>query len=598
MMIRHRCSAPRAGLRMTSLGAGLALLAAMLLLSRPHDALAAPPAPDTTVALPPPELTAPDLGAPHTTRFAPGRVLVRLAPPPAHCAADVHIPALTGCWPLVLDVLHQVGLDRLLPLHPSLPAATPRRTSPLDRAFVALVDANADIPALVERLLHTPGVELASPDWIGFGAAPLSPPPDDPAFADQWALEQPSDADIDILAAWAVTRGDANVVIAVLDTGLEFDHADFAPERLHLGYDFVNDDDDPRDDLGHGTHVASIAAAGADDGVGIAGICPQCSLLPIKVLDSNNEGFYSWWIAGLTYAVDHGASVINLSAGGATDSELLRDAVRYAHAHDVPVVAAMMNFAHDMPWYPAAWPETIAVGATDQLDRRAEPFDFGSGGSNFGPHIELVAPGDRILGALIRSSDRITELDGTSQAVPMVSGTLGLLRALDPTLGLDDLRTILARTAVDRVGRPEEDVAGFDPYHGHGRLSAGNAVRSLVFPDDIDGDGVTVADGDCDDLRDTTYPGAPELANGGHDDDCDPSTPDPVDPIDPEPDSDTGSDTSDSDTTEMDEDRQVAGGGGGCCAVVAAPARAATAPVPLAWLLMLAASLVALLRRR
>ena len=170
--------------------------------------------------------------------------------------------------------------------------------------------------------------------------------------------------------AWDAAQG-AGAVIAVVDTGVDFGHPDLQGQLLAGGYDFVNNDGDPVDDHGHGTHVTGIAVAATNNGVGIAGIAPGAKVLPIKVLSSSGSGANSAMAQGIVYAADHGVKVINLSLGGFSYSQTAQDAVNYAWAQGVLVVAAAGNGNSSLPYYPAWYTHVIAVGATDSHDLRA-----------------------------------------------------------------------------------------------------------------------------------------------------------------------------------------------------------------------------------
>lgn len=485
----------------------------------------------------------------------PDRLLVRLAPAPVGCT-DSEL----DCHP---EARRIVAAQRGRAVRPLVRPLSTRRGAGarLARTIVLDFDRHVDVAALAERLRATPGIEVAEPDWIGHGASEALPAPSDPYFPSQWALEQPSDADVDIREAWAFTRGRPDIAIAVLDSGVAAGHLDFEG-ALVAGFDFVNDDDDPADDFGHGTHVAGVAAARSNDGVGVAGVCPECSVIPVKVLDDDNVGLYSWWISGIVYAVDNDARVVNLSAGGMRRSDMLQDGVRYAHDRGVPVVAAMMNFDAEQRHYPAAFPEAIAVGATDRDDSRASPFEFAAGGtaggSNFGEWIDLVAPGNLILGPLIDSQEQVFELSGTSQAAPLVSGTIALLLSLDDSLGPETLRALLTQSAVDRVGRPTEDLPGFDAHHGWGRLHTAQAIRLFLGDPDVDDDGVPASQ-DCNDTNVRIHPLQPEITGNAVDDDCNPETPDSVPPTD----------IADAPDELMAEAEPATGAPGGCCVVIA-----------------------------
>jgi subtilisin family serine protease len=197
-----------------------------------------------------------------------------------------------------------------------------------------------------------------------------------------------------------------------------------------------------------------------------------------KVLDQTNSGFYTWWIDAIYYAVDNGAKVINMSLGGSGTSASMLSAVSYAHANDVVIVASMMNFDNSAVYYPVGFPTTIAVGSTDANDQRSSPFFWSAtSGSSYGNHIDIVAPGNFIYGLSHQSNSNYNAYwGGTSQAAPLVSGVCALLLAQNPSLTPTAIRTILRNSAEDQVGDPNEDVPGFDIYHGYGRLNAYQAL--------------------------------------------------------------------------------------------------------------------------
>jgi thermitase len=344
----------------------------------------------------------------------------------------------------------------------------------LDGIYVLTLSPSSDPQQALAVLSADPALEYAELDSIGYGARI----PDDERFDQQWGLHNTGqsggepDADIDAPEAWNITTGVTSTVLAIIDTGADLDHPDLAG-KIVPGYDFVNDDATPQDDHGHGTHVAGIAAAATNNATGVASVCPDCRIMPLKGLDSDNSGLYSWWAGAIEYAVDHGADVINMSMGGVGSSQTLHDAVLYAYNADVPVVAAMMNDGDSTPYYPAVYTETIAVGATNCLDNRWAS-------SNFGDHIDLVAPGAAIWSTLW--DDTYESWYGTSMAAPHVTGVLGLIESIHPDYTVEEVRAVLEETADDRVGPPSEDKKGWDQYFGSGRLNAAQAVRHVAFP--------------------------------------------------------------------------------------------------------------------
>ncbi len=340
-----------------------------------------------------------------------------------------------------------------------------------DRTYRFHLRPGNDIPAIVDRFQRLPVVEWAEPDFIGKGSAL----PNDPRFSDQEYFDQPSDADVDAPEAWDRTVGSARVIAAVLDTGIDSNHEDFAGKAV-AGYDFANNDSNPEDDHGHGSNVASILGATTNNSVGIAGTCWNCKIMPIKALNSENWGYYSWWADGLVWATDNGARVINMSMGGDSPSQTLLDGIVYATDAGCVVAASMMNENSNVPYYPAAYSETIAVAATDPNDLRAEPFCWG-GGSSYGNHVDVTAPGEWILGVAMGGG--YNYWCGTSQATPIVTGLAGLIQSMLPSAGREEIRHLIQSGAEDQVGRPSEDTPGFDIYHGWGRINADRTLSAV-----------------------------------------------------------------------------------------------------------------------
>lgn len=376
----------------------------------------------------------------------------------------------------------------------------------------------------VKELQQTNLFEFVEPDYKGFGAGErasvLAITPNDALYNRQWSLlndgtftapgANPAtiDADVDMDLAWDITTGNDAITIAVLDSGLRMNHPEFT-SRIWVnadelsdgldtdtngfvddinGWDFVNDDNDPTDDHGHGTNVTGIIAATGDNNIGYSGVDWQCKIMPIKILDENNAGFYSNWIAGINYAVSKGAKIINMSVGGSTYSAAMETAVDNAHANGIIITVSNMNFNNDTPYYPAAYTKTIAVGSTDSDDTRSNPFFWNvTSGSNYGSHIDVVAPGNFIFG-LSHSSDTNYNgyWGGTSQAAPLVAGICSLILDQKPSLTPDEVKAVLRDTAEDMVGDPVEDTAGFDNFYGAGRVNAYNALQNVLSTEKIE----------------------------------------------------------------------------------------------------------------
>jgi thermitase len=273
----------------------------------------------------------------------------------------------------------------------------------LPRAQVVAFDAGS-VAAAVRRLERQPGVAYAQPNHR-YRALAVDPP-DDSFFGDLWGLgDTPApDPGVNALAAWETTRG-AGQTIAIVDTGVALDHPDLAgslwtgPGGEH-GWDFVDGDDDPDDFQFHGTHVAGTAAATAGNGIGIAGVAPEASVMAVRVLDGDGSGSTADIADGIDYASENGADVINLSLGGppGVGDQLMGDAVARAGQRDAVVVAAAGNDGHDndvTPTMPCALPQPnlICVAAVNRSGGRA-------GFSNYGAtSVDVGAPGTAILSA-------------------------------------------------------------------------------------------------------------------------------------------------------------------------------------------------------
>jgi putative cell wall-binding protein len=347
-------------------------------------------------------------------------------------------------------------------------------TSPVSRRAIALVvaalgvlslasPAGAERSSSVDRLRRNPAVRAsgeASPEAIPPGehlVRAAGTVPNDPLYGDQWGP-----AKVGMEEVWADTTGSTSTVIAVVDSGVRADgtYPDLKGKVLP-GWDFVDNDSNANDEMdtdvyiGHGTFVALIAAAMGNDGNGMAGYCWQCKILPVRVLDENGVGDTGGVASGIEWAVDHGADVINLSLTGSSSSQALDDAVAYAVAAGVLVVAAAGNEDPDppaedltVPRYPAALPGVVSVAASN-------PSDGLYSWSYRGPSwVKVAAPG------CIFSDDGSD--CGTSFASPGVAGILGSGRAVAPC-ATDDVLTGELYTAADPV-------AG-DPVE-HGRVNA------------------------------------------------------------------------------------------------------------------------------
>ncbi len=345
--------------------------------------------------------------------------------------------------------------------------------------------------------------------------------PNDPYFPLQWGLHNDvsnlgwPDADKNAPESWDIWL--MGVEVGIIDTGIDYEHEDLfsnmwfnegqPPNGVDdddngyiddiYGYDWPNNDPDPYDDNGHGTHVAGIIGALWNNAIGVSGQVPLCehNLMALKVLDSQGSGTSDFIVSAIEYAVDKNIRVINMSLRYLPGDPRLNDlalngAVQFAYNNNCILVVAMGNDNIGTPVYPAVYPEVIAVGATDFNDARA--IWPGGRGSNFGDHISVVAPGDSILSTI--PGNNYAYYSGTSMATPFVSGLASLLVGYSGgTFTNNDVRLLIERTADDEVGTLAEDVNGKDIYYGFGRINEYSALahaREILNP----GGGVRLLD--------------------------------------------------------------------------------------------------------
>lgn len=320
--------------------------------------------------------------------------------------------------------------------------------------------------ALIARLNADPRVVYAEPNYLARAAGV----PNDPGYQQQWNLERVAAA-----AAWDATTGDPGLTVAVIDSGADLNHPDLK-DRLVYGWDYVGNDSAPDDEYGHGTHVAGIIGAITNNGIGVAGMSWQSKLRVYKVLDQDGWGTYANVASAIVSAQGSGARIINLSLGGTSPSQTLLNAVDAAYRAGILLVAAAGNDGTNSVRYPAAYTQTVAVGATTAQDQHAWY-------SNFGPAVDLAAPGG-LDNAQIYSTlpNGYGWRYGTSMSAAHVSGLAVLVWAIAPTLSRDEVFQILKDTAdkVDASRYPY--VGGRNNYLGYGRVNANMAVRQAMPP--------------------------------------------------------------------------------------------------------------------
>lgn len=317
-------------------------------------------------------------------------------------------------------------------------------------------------------------------------------PPNDTLFPTQWAHNNTGqngwtvDADIDTVEAWDINTGNNTITIAIIDDGVDTTHEDL---NTVAGFDFANNDNDPNPDAadGHGTACAGIAGAIGNNGLGVAGVCQNCRIMPIKIF--NGDSTTNTAAAGaINYAWQQGADILSNSWGGGSASDLINAAIRDAKNNGrsgkgAVIVFASGNHNANTVEYPARLSEVIAVGASSPCDERKSPTSCDGEtfwGSNYGPELDVVAPGviiqtTDIMGSGGYNSDNYFDrFNGTSAATPHVAGLAGLLLSIDPNLTSDQIQNLIETTAddVNNNGRDDE--------FGHGRINARTALAALT----------------------------------------------------------------------------------------------------------------------
>jgi subtilisin family serine protease len=361
----------------------------------------------------------------------------------------------------------------------------------LSRIVKVTLTENADPDLFIESSSADPSIEYIQESRI----YKIDFVPDDTLTAGQWAL-----AKIDAFSAWNITAGDTSIIIGIIDTGIDFLHPDLK-NKVYKNYNEVpgnNIDDDnngftddfmgwdftdrtgfpfdstggdyltwdnlPADDNGHGTFIAGIAGAETNNGTGIAGAAPGVKLLNIRAFDPAGLGEEDDVAAGILYAVEMGAKVINMSFGDDAFSYVLRDVIKYAYHKNVVMIASSGNSGSDLPHYPSSYSEVISVG-------NSTIEDYVSSNSNFGSTIDLAAPGSSIL--TTAKGNGYTEVSGTSAAAPFVSAAASLILSLQD-LTNNEVEEILKSTSDDI------DASGWDTKSGAGRLNLFKAVSVLA----------------------------------------------------------------------------------------------------------------------
>ncbi|MFC7321268.1 S8 family peptidase [Halobacillus campisalis] len=316
----------------------------------------------------------------------------------------------------------------------------------VDSEFKVLKVGNVE--AVVKALNKNPNVEYAEPNYE-FDAAWT---PNDTYYNSVQYGPQTTNTP----AAWDITRGSTNQQIAIIDSGVDYNHPDLDDKTIR-GYDFIDNDYDPMDENGHGTHVAGTAAAETNNSQGVAGMAPDTEILAVRALDASGNGSLAAIADAIRYSADQGAEVINLSLGCDCDTQTLENAVNYAWSQGSLVVAAAGNDGVSTTFEPASYSNVIAVGAVDENDNRAS---F----SNYGTWVDVTAPGVDIASTVPNGG--YAYMSGTSMASPHVAGLAGLLASQGKSNS--EIRSAIENTA--------DPISGTGYYFNDGRINSYEAL--------------------------------------------------------------------------------------------------------------------------
>jgi len=442
--------------------------------------------------------------SPGTVDPLPDRILVKLSP--ATEGSMGRDPGRVGVFGLadVDAVLARYDVREIRRTFPHLKQPLiPRPMPDLSRIYTLYLWPGTDADALVRSLNRSSYVEYAERIYPAF----IDDVPNDPRLTSQKHFDR-----IAMQAAWDIEQGDSSVVVAIIDTGVEWNHEDLqanmwanpldttvngineddngymddvrgwdfvdVPEDWEEKYqpaedeDGVDPDNDPMDFDGHGTHCAGIASAVTDNGIGIAGTGWNTTVMPVRVgyLTLYGNGIIPWGYEGVMYAANNGADIVSLSWGGANYSQAEQEVIDYAWGLGVVIVAAAGNDGSSAQHYPAAYDHVVAVGATERHNDELASF------SNYGSSVDICAPGVRIYSTVPDSSYDV--MQGTSMSAPMVAGAAALVRAHYPEASNHEIVMNLAAGA-DNIDSINPDKAGL---MGYGRLNVYQALTTQAQP--------------------------------------------------------------------------------------------------------------------
>ena len=357
----------------------------------------------------------------------------------------------------------------------------------LHQYYKVLFKDKINFDKIVESVLQFSQINEAEPSY----KKQINIEPNDQYYSDQWAHTNTGqavsysgsyvgtpDCDTDTNDAWDISTGSDQSTIAILDTGVS-SHSEFNG-RIVAGYNFISNNTNANDDQGHGTSCAGIAAAKGNNSSGIAGVCWDCMIMPVKVLDSSGYGDDTGISNGIQWATDNGADVISMSLGGGGYVSYTESAINYATENGTVVIAASGNDNSGSVSYPSAYSNCISVGALSPCNERKSTSSCDGEnfwGSNYGSGLDFLAPGVRIHTTTMNGSYTST-FNGTSSACPQAAGIAGLIKSESNNISAYDVRLLMQQSSVD-IGSP-----GFDTQTGYGITNAYNSLFNLLYNPD------------------------------------------------------------------------------------------------------------------
>jgi len=445
--------------------------------------------------------------------YVPGEIIIKYKNTDGISAMSVPSIKLSSLGAEVTDDFSAEGLKGMQMIDVDTSVSVEKAIEELNKSsYVAYAEPNYVIQLSLPSIPELPGNE-------SFGAESVSSAPNDPRFSEQWALSNTgqnsgtSGADIGALSAWSVSKGSDSIVVAVIDTGVDYSHPDLAAniwtnpgeiagngidddgngyvDDVH-GWDFINNDNDPMDDNGHGTHCAGVIGAVGNNGVGISGVNQKVKIMPLKFLRADGTGDVAASLNAIAYARKMGANVISCSWGGTAKSQALEDAISATNTLFACAAGNSGINTDTIPQYPSCFTETQIISVAASTAKDGIPSY-----SNYGPtSVDVAAPGDGILSTYPTSlGSQYMSMKGTSMATPHVAGLAALLLSKKPGLTPAELKSLIMSN-VDTISVWSGKTAT------GGRIDAGKTLSALVggsvttlpgqsnAPKDLNGDGV------------------------------------------------------------------------------------------------------------